>query len=179
MSAKVYCEDCERKVKPEPVPINHIFYLLITLISFGIGFILWAIRAMSTNDRYRCPLCKDDLTSPYEKAVKENKEEQKQKDKEFDDKHGLPWKMRIPVFSTHAAIFCLLFFFDTVESPISWYVYFPFVVGFLSSLFGGGAALMERDLIEERSFVNIFTFLLILGAYMLIGWLAELLVELL
>ena len=147
MSTKVYCEDCARKVKPEPIHINHILYLLITLISFGIGFILWGIAAMSTNDRYRCPLCKDDLTKLFEQAKAKEDSNRKQKDKEFIEEHGLPWKMRIPVVLVHSAIFFGLYTLDTPESPISWVVYFPFVIGAFAAITGHGLFL-ERDIIE-------------------------------
>lgn len=172
MTTKVYCEDCERKVKPEPIPINHIFYLLITLISFGIGFIFWGIAAMSTNDRYRCPLCKDDVTKLYSDARDQVKAQEKQEDKEFQEKYGLSWKMRVPVFIAYSAIIYALYVFDTPEFPIAWYVYMPFVLAALFSITGSDL-FSVRDIIEERDFGQILVSVFFVAMFMLVGLVAE------
>ena len=168
MSAKVYCEDCERKVKPEPVSINNIFYLLITLISLGVGLIFWGIAAMSANGRYRCPICKDDLTQLYKAAIGQEEAERKEKDKEFQEKYGLSWKMRIPVLIFHSATIYVLYTLDTPDNAIAWYVYLPFVLAAISSTTGNGL-FMEREIIEERDFGQLLVSLFFIAMFMLGG----------
>jgi len=140
MAVKVYCEDCERKVAPEPIPINHILYLLMTLITFGIGVIFWGIAAMSTNDRYRCPICKDDVTKARkiaieadEKEQKQKKKEQKQRDAEYKEAHGLPWRWRLPVL---IVLLFVLLVMGLADSFIAWWAYLAWVFFFLLSLLG-------------------------------------------
>ena len=166
MSVKVYCEDCERKIKPEPIPVNHILYLFITLISFGIGVIFWAIAAFSTNDRYRCPICKVDVTAANKAAIEANDKAGKKKEKEFQEEHGLPWRWRAPVLLILMLIVYVITIFDTPESEVAWWLYAPWVFSILLAL-GGMDVLSLRKILtrDEDALIGFIT-----GIFMLIGF---------
>ena len=172
MSVKVYCEDCERKVKPEPVPVSTPLYLLITVISFGIGVIFWAIAIWTANGRYQCPLCEDDLTQLYNAAIEQEEGKRKEERERFQEEYGLSWKRRVPVFLFYSAIIYGLITLDIPDNSIAWYVYLPFVLAALTSI-TGGSLFGERDLLDEPSVGKLILPLIFITLFMLGGMIAE------
>ncbi len=148
MAIKAHCDVCEKQVQPEAVPINNIFYLLLTFVSLGFGAILWVIAMMSSNDKYGCPICKATMTAARKAAYEEDRKASDAKakeyaasDKEFKIKYGLPWfwpPYRLVLLALWSGVLVGLWQVEAsnITGPIPWWVYLPFFPILLFTLFG-------------------------------------------
>jgi hypothetical protein len=148
MAVKAHCDVCEKQVQPEAVPINNIFYLLLTFVSLGFGAILWVLAAMSSNEKYRCPICKATMTAARKEAYEAEREASKAKakevaaaDKEHKKMHGLPWfwppyRLVLLAFWSGVLIGLGQLEASNITGPIPWWVYLPLFPILILTLFG-------------------------------------------
>lgn len=51
-----YCNDCGERRKLERNGVNHVFHLILTLVTVGLWGIIWILAAFS-KDPWRCSTC--------------------------------------------------------------------------------------------------------------------------
>lgn len=150
MPSRAFCDVCDKNVQPVRAEVNNLFYLILSIVTFGVGLLFWGLAAFSADGRYRCPICRATITKAYQDAIKAEEAERKAKEKEFTEKHGLPWwPYRVMALALYLNLLILIVIArEQFNVDVPWQVSIPILIVFLSALAGHDLA-MFRGLVDR------------------------------
>jgi hypothetical protein len=151
MPSRAFCDVCEKNVQPVPAEVNNLFYLVLSVVTFGVGLLFWGLAALTADGRYRCPICRATITKAYQDAMRAEEAERKARDREFMEKHGLPWwPYRLMALALYLNLLILMVLArEQFNIDVPWQIFLPILIVFLSALAGSDLAgfrgLVDRD----------------------------------